>query len=343
MIGSVLANLSDCVYGQIIVEPVITEGVVICNPGTPFTSSLKRKFVEHNIQTVKVEPIYGLIALHSYPIDKLDNMLLKGLRVSNPNDVYRFASSLVKDAVENKFAGAIELFSSDDAVTIKHSMRVARLATTYAILSGKTDKIVKAYLYGSLLHDVGKAYIPISILNKKGKLTKEEYAHIKMHPQFGGLWCKMVYDDLSHDAVSIIMQHHENHDGTGYPLNLRGFEINKLASIVHIIDVYDAIADERPYKGPVNRVDVLKYLISQSGKMFDPVQLNKYIKVMPKYFVGEEIRCNHITGIVSDTTNKDDPLIIVGKDVVPLSLLNYASYNASEVHSIVESLYFKGV
>jgi putative two-component system response regulator len=129
--------------------------------------------------------------------------------------------------------------------TRQHCVRVTRHALALADVLGlpRADRMVLRY--GALLHDVGKLYIPDSILNKPGPLTSEEFEYMKVHPRLGAhlveSWnCLRAF-------VPMIRWHHERLDGTGYPDGLRGDDIPLLARIISVCDVYDGVSSLRPY------------------------------------------------------------------------------------------------
>jgi len=154
-----------------------------------------------------------------------------------------------------------------DPYTFRHSERV----TTFAIkiakkLDLKSDKLLDLYL-ASELHDIGKINIPIDILNKPGKLTKEEYDVIKKHPSDGA---DFVLETSYNYLAPIIEQHHERLDGSGYPRGLQGDEIRWEANIIAVADTYDAMTEDRAYRKaftPQYAMDELKRL---SGSHYDP-------------------------------------------------------------------------
>lgn len=134
------------------------------------------------------------------------------------------------------------------------------------------------------LHDIGKVGIPDEILNKPGKLTDEEFNQIKAHTVIGyQILENTSSDNLSNDileyAKEITLHHHEKYDGTGYPDGLKENEISIISRIMAIIDVYDALVNDRVYKKAMSYEDAEEYIISQSGKAFDPKVVNAFMNV----------------------------------------------------------------
>ena len=137
------------------------------------------------------------------------------------------------------------------------------------------------------LHDIGKVGIPDEILNKPDKLTEEEYNKIKEHTIIGHQILENTNsDNLSDDvleyAKEITLHHHEKYDGTGYPDGLKGEKINIISRIMAVIDVYDALVNDRVYKKAMSYEEAEKYIISQSGKAFDPKIVNIFMNAKSK-------------------------------------------------------------
>jgi putative two-component system response regulator len=126
-----------------------------------------------------------------------------------------------------------------------------------------------------LLHDIGKLGVPDEILRKPGPLTDDEWASMRKHPQFA-------YDMLApitylHPALDIPYCHHEKWDGTGYPRGLKGNQIPLVARVFAVVDVWDAVTSDRPYRKAWPREEALAYIQEQSGKHIDPKMVNAFL------------------------------------------------------------------
>lgn len=155
-----------------------------------------------------------------------------------------------------------------DEETEGHTQRVTAKTVKLAQLIGIGEEQLNHIRRGALLHDVGKLGIPDSILLKPGKLTDGEWEIMRRHPVHAYTWLVQIpYLQL---ALDIPYCHHEKWDGTGYPRGLKGEEIPLAARIFAIIDVWDAITSDRPYRKAMEHEDALRYIIEQSGKHFDP-------------------------------------------------------------------------
>lgn len=172
--------------------------------------------------------------------------------------------------------------TSHDYYTYTHSVNVATIGSLFAKDMGLNEKDMKSFCTGMLLHDLGKTKVSSSILNKKGHLTDEEFEKIKMHPEMGA---KILRESGSgfKDEYIVILQHHENCDGSGYPYGLRKDEIHYIARLVHIIDIYDALTTRRSYSPPKKPFDSLKLITSEMYNTVDQEMLKSFIKFLGGY------------------------------------------------------------
>jgi len=165
-----------------------------------------------------------------------------------------------------------------DKETEGHSQRVAKLTVKLATEYGMNEEQLLHIRRGALLHDIGKLGVPDSILHKPDKLTSEEWVSMRSHPQ-------LAYDMLHsveylRPALDILYCHHEKWDGSGYPRGLKGEEIPIAARIFAIVDVWDALRSDRPYRPAWKKEAALTYIRDQSGKHFDPQVVELFFKVI---------------------------------------------------------------
>jgi putative two-component system response regulator len=163
-----------------------------------------------------------------------------------------------------------------DRETEGHSRRVADQTVKLAKAFGMSEIELLHIHRGALLHDMGKIGVPDSILHKPGPLTDEEWVIMRKHPQF-------VYDmlnqvDYLQPALDIPYCHHEKWDGTGYPRGLKKEEIPVAARIFAIVDVWDALTSNRPYRAAWSTENALAYIREQSGKHFDPKIVDLFLR-----------------------------------------------------------------
>lgn len=167
-----------------------------------------------------------------------------------------------------------------DKETEGHTKRVSEKTLQLAEAVGLDEEALLQIKRGALLHDVGKLGIPDSILLKPEPLTEAEWDVMRQHPVYAYEWLSAI-DYLRH-ALEIPYCHHEKWDGTGYPRGLRGEEIPLAARLFAVVDVWDALTSDRPYRKPVSDENAWKYIIEQSGKHFDPRAVEAFAKVFDR-------------------------------------------------------------
>src|SRR5262249_5572813 len=157
-----------------------------------------------------------------------------------------------------------------DGVTSDHIHRVQAYAMGLAKALGLTDEpTLKAIEAAALLHDTGKLAIPEHILNKPGKLTAHEFDTMKMHVDIGAGLLSSI--DFPYPVVPIVRAHHENWNGTGYPRGLKGEEIPIGARILSVVDCFDALTSDRPYRPALDDEAAITIILQNRGKMYDPL------------------------------------------------------------------------
>jgi putative two-component system response regulator len=167
----------------------------------------------------------------------------------------------------------------DDA-TGQHTQRVGQLATQVARALGLTDTQTELIAKAAPLHDVGKIGISDAILLKPDRLDQNERTMVKRHTTIGADILKNGHSPLIRMAQEIALTHHERFDGTGYPNGLAGEEIPICGRIVAIVDVYDALTHERPYKHAWSHEEAMTEIKKQSGTGFDPKVVNAFVQLL---------------------------------------------------------------
>ena len=183
-------------------------------------------------------------------------------------------------AYDNTLAGWARALELRDELTEDHTRRVIELTVHLARRMGLSEDELVQVRRGATLHDIGKMAIPDSILNKTGPLTESELQIIHLHPQYA-------YDMLSsisflEPALDIPFCHHEHWDGTGYPRGLKGDEIPLSARIFAIVDVWDALTSDRPYRKAWSKEKTIEYIKENSGKYFDPKVVETFLAMSPE-------------------------------------------------------------
>lgn len=183
-------------------------------------------------------------------------------------------------AYDNTIESWARILDMRDKETEGHSRRVTEITMRIAQEIGIDDSELVHIRRGALLHDIGKMAIPDSILLKPGRLTFEEREVMKFHTTYA---FDMIYNiDYLRPAVDIPHYHHEKWDGTGYPKGLAGYEIPLPARIFAVVDVYDALCFERPYRSAWPREKAIEYIRLQAGIHFDPEVVKVFLKLIDK-------------------------------------------------------------
>jgi len=165
-----------------------------------------------------------------------------------------------------------------DRETEGHSVRVSQLAVELGKTLGLSPQQLKALERGSLLHDIGKIGISDTILHKPGPLTPEEWASMRQHPDIGA----RIVEDIPflQETLHVIRYHQERWDGSGYPVGLSGKDIPLLARIFAVVDAFDALTSNRPYRQKITPEEALAYLRAQAGILFDPEIVNVFAQLI---------------------------------------------------------------
>jgi diguanylate cyclase (GGDEF)-like protein/putative nucleotidyltransferase with HDIG domain len=189
-------------------------------------------------------------------------------------DKHREKLTSVYDSILEMLAMAID---AKDDVTHDHIQRVKLFARRMGEAVGLSELEIEALKAGALLHDIGKIGVPAYILNKPGKLSEHEFEQMKMHTIIGADMLSNV--DFRYPVVPIVRHHHERWDGRGYPDGLRGEAIPITARILTLVDNYDALRSDRPYKTGMTREAALAYIRENAGTFFDPTLVETFLSM----------------------------------------------------------------
>ncbi|MEP7305969.1 MAG: HD domain-containing phosphohydrolase [Acidobacteriota bacterium] len=203
---------------------------------------------------------------------------------------YKAASNRIQDSlshiseVEHLYRAAVETLAiavdAKDQVTHGHIRRVQRHTVAVARVLGVHDQIeLKALEAASLLHDVGKLAVPDYVLNKPGALSHAEFERIKLHAAKGAEILTAV--EFPYPVVPIVRSHHEQWNGKGYPDGLSGEAIPFGARILTVVDCFDAVTSDRPYRRRMTDTEAIEILRSRSGSMYDPRIVSAFIELVP--------------------------------------------------------------
>lgn len=201
-------------------------------------------------------------------------------------------AATIRESRENLTLAYVEFVQSlasaldaRDPYTAGHSHRVSQISQAIARAMGLPPESVERIRVGALLHDIGKIGVADRILRKAGRLTPEEFAIVRMHPEIGRRILEGVRGFGPY--LGAVELHHENWDGTGYPHGQAGETTPLDARIIHVADAYDAMTTDRPYRAGMTHTDALRTLRANAGTQFDPAVVH--------HFAGMEVPPRQVT------------------------------------------------
>ena len=203
----------------------------------------------------------------------------------------------------NALISLARLKTADD-YTYMHSVAVCALMIALSKQLSLNEAQTRSAGIAGLLHDLGKALMPMDVLNKPGKLTDEEFAIIKKHPEEG---YKLLLASTGADeiALDVVLHHHEKTDGSGYPKRLKDAEISLFAKMGAVCDVYDAITSNRPYKAGWDPAESLRKMAEWANGHFDPMVFQAFVKSLGIYPIGSLVKLSSgRLGIVIEQAEK---------------------------------------
>jgi len=239
--------------------PLITKGKII-----GVLEIFQREILKGNSEWIEfLETLAGQVAI------ALENAALI-------NDLQSKHTELI-NAYNETIEGWAKALSLKEEETAEHSQRVTEMTVKIAKAMGMGEEELYYVRLGALLHDIGKIGIPDSILLKPGKLTDEEWEIMRKHPVYAFQMLAPI--DYLKRAIDIPYCHHEKWDGTGYPRGLKGAEIPLAARIFAVVDVWDALISDRPYRKAWPEKEARDYIRKQSGSHFDPEVVKIFMEI----------------------------------------------------------------
>jgi putative nucleotidyltransferase with HDIG domain len=159
-----------------------------------------------------------------------------------------------------------------------HSRRVSALCAAFAKKLDMTSTEINKMRMAGLIHDIGKIGVDEKTLNKPQKLDREEWEEVKKHPEAG--WRILTSVNEFSELANFVFEHHEKWDGTGYPRGLKGKKISLEARIIALADAYDAMTNQRSYRGAYNTEEAIAELERCSGTQFDPELTKLFVEAI---------------------------------------------------------------
>lgn len=224
-----------------------------------------------------------------------------------------------------------------DEYTAQHSVNVCVLSIAFARHMGMEINDLNEIGMGAILHDIGKLRVPLEILNKPGKLTGEEFAIMKRHPELGAELLRKTAG-IPHSVIEIVQSHHERHGGHGYPQGVSGKHVGTLCRMVSIVDVYDAISSDRVYHDGESPTETLLKMYRARDRDFDHELLEQFIQCIGIYPIGSLVELTSGEVGITISVNgkfrlKPRVLLIMdgnGNPCYPTRIVDLASYSSDE-------------
>ncbi len=245
------------------------------------------RMAKHAITTVFESARMGLLA---------DSSVARGLVEDISDSVIRNPGALV----------SLARLKRADTYTYMHSVAVCALMVALARQLQLDEAQTLAAGMAGLLHDIGKAKVPLEVLNKPGRLTDDEFTVVKGHPEHGHAMLRAI-GDVDADVLDACLHHHEKMDGTGYPHRLEETQIGLMARMTAICDVYDAVTSDRPYKKAWDPSEALRRMAEWSGTHFDKRLFQAFVRSIGIYPVGSLVRL--ASGRLAVVVEQTDSLI----------------------------------
>lgn len=251
-------------------------------------------------------------------------------KVHRWGEIIRFGGTLLIEDIEDDIKNCIEILKDDrDPFLIKVFGKKSQLdasafeieAVDITILSlavgidlGLSPNDLMDLGIAALVKDIGMNRVPTEILNKEGELSEDEIAEIKKHPEHSVDIITAL--GFNNRVVEIVLDHHERWDGKGYPRGKSKESINYLSRIISVLDAYNALKEDRPYRESLHGYDVIKSILSDNGHRYDPAILNATVKSIGIYPLGAYVALNDASIAQVIAINRNKPLKPVVKVVI---------------------------
>ena len=216
----------------------------------------------------------------------------KGINVRD-KAIVELVAKIIEELIENKdlMVQLVDIRSKDDYL-FAHSVNCAVLSTLMAVKLNFDSDSLKAMASGALLHDLGMIAVPQGVINKAGELTNDEFDMVKQHPAYGYELFKQS-SLFSPEAGAVILHHHERNQGQGYPHGLKGNELSKLAKIMIVADIFDALTSDKPQRRAYQTHQAVEMLMSWGGEIFDIEILRHFLSNIAAYPAGTHVMLNN--------------------------------------------------
>ncbi|XQW84048.1 HD-GYP domain-containing protein [Thalassotalea piscium] len=246
----------------------------------------------------------------------------KGQMIST-DGIDKLALAITNSVIKNEYAMVLlTCIRHHSTYQWEHAVNCAIHMCGFALYLGLTPDVVHQIAIGALMHDIGIAKIPDGIINKPEKLTSHEIPLIKKHAKYGVEICKK--SGLTNPMVlDMTLNHHERLDGSGYPRGISNEKLTKLARMIAIVDVYDAITGEKNYRASQQPLEAFRYLITHKNK-FDPLLVQQFIKYLGIHPVGSVVQLSNDRLAMVMAGNRAAPLEPIVKIFFNIDTMQYS-------------------
>lgn len=273
--GAILNKPIKNCYGDIVVQ----EGSVVGRDTIAYATL--NDYLELDVAFCVPDNTINRLTIHN-----MSNMMFMMFKNASMEDKQALATVIVNNAMTENELSLMNRLKDYSYETYVHSLTVAQYAVLLCTALNINRKNMHRILKGAILHDVGKLMIPKEVLHKIGKFSPEDRIVMNQHPKLG-IEILNEYDITDSIVRDIVLHHHENWIGNGYPDKLKYNNISSYAMIVHIADVYSALNMRRTYKVAIERSKVWDIMMDGTGTQFSPLLMNIVKNKLPVYFIGE--------------------------------------------------------
>lgn len=262
----------------------ITTAYVFDQPGIVSTTEPKKEPVITQTPEFK-----SFASKYETQLRELETELSKILAEGNfdHGKLVDVVTDLIKSGPSNKLFTYLCRIQSIDEYTFSHSLNVSILASVFAKWLHLDEKDISNLSVAGLLHDIGKTQVDTTILNKKGRLTSEEFEQIKAHTTLGYKLIENAPIDIG--IKQAVLLHHQKMNGSGYPLNVLWDHIHKYAKIIAIVDIYDAMTSDRPHRKRIHPFIAIRTLEEESYGLLDTDYLFVFLENIAHQFLGNDV------------------------------------------------------
>lgn len=322
MTRAVIDKLKNTYLERPIIDDIIYEEDLIKNNKI---KSLEERILEEEKEIIKkdnevLKEVEKSLKSHSESLIKIfDNLKINSK--NDINDVRIFSKKIIEQLHSPRtIIKNIVLQGSGSDVVFRHSVNVTALSLFLGKWIGLKENRLNLLMYSAILHDFGKDKIANEILLKKDKLNEKEIKEIKKHPIIAYELIKNT-PYLDNDVKFGVLMHHERLDGTGYPLGMKGEQINQFARIIAIADTFDALNSNRIHKSKKNPFEALEIIRKEALTKLDFNYSEIFIEHIINYYIGEYVLLNNnkVAKIIHiDSNNLSEPLLLCDNDFIDL-------------------------